>query len=94
MITLCKICSTVSVSLNIFQLTALTLQTIQSAIPSLNKLIADLKSAYAHGEVKPIKVLEEWIFTKVKSLFNSVTKITVLPLHFKRKKLLHQVWIN
>ena len=46
------------------------------------------------GEVKPIKFLEERILTKVKSLFNSVTKITVLPFHFKRKKLLHQVWIN
>ena len=40
--------------------------TIQSAMPASDKLIADLKSAYADGEAKPKKFLEEGIIIKVR----------------------------
>ena len=56
-----------------FDPTAPTLQTLQSAIPTSDKLIADLKS-YADGEATLLKILEELVFTKVKSLFDSVPK--------------------
>ena len=57
-----------------FDHAAPTLRTLQSAISSLGKLIANLKSAYADGEAKLLKFLEERVFTKVKSLFDSVPK--------------------
>ena len=49
-----------------------TLRTLQSAIPALDKLIEDLKTAYADGEAKLMKFLGERVFIKVKSLFASV----------------------
>ena len=48
---------------------------IQSAIPALDKLIA---------------FLEEYIFAKVKSLFDSVPKNKCLTFANEKKKLLHQ----
>ena len=77
-----------------FDPAAPTLQTLQSAIPALEKLIADLKSAYADGKAKLITFLEERIFTKVKSLFDSVPKNKRLAFANEKKKLLHQVKIK
>ena len=55
-----------------FDSAAPILRTLQSAIPASDKLTADLKSAYADGEAKLMKFLEEHVFTKVKSIFDSV----------------------
>ena len=51
-----------------------TLRTLQFTILASDKQIADLKSAYAEGEVKLMNFLEEHVFIKVKLLFNSVPK--------------------
>ena len=51
-----------------------TLRTLQSAVPPSDKLIAGLKSAYADGEAKLMKFLEERVFNKVKPHFDSVPK--------------------
>ena len=73
---------------------ALTLQTLQSAIPASDKLIPDLKSAYADGEAKLMEILEEHVFTKVKSLSDSVPNNKCLTLANEKKKLLLQVKIK
>ena len=49
-------------------------------------MIADLKSAYADGEAKLMKCLEERIFTKVKSLFDSVPKNKLLTFANENKE--------
>ena len=78
-----------------FDSAAPTLRTLQSAIPASDKLIADLKSAYADGEAKLMKFLEEHVFTKVKSIFDSVPKNKYLTFaNEKKKKVLHQVQIK
>ena len=80
-----------------FDPAALTLRTLQSAVPGSDKLIADLKSAYANGEAKLMKFLEERVSTKVKSIFDFLTlcqRIKVLRLQRNEKKLLHQVKIK
>ena len=58
---------------------AVTLRTLQSGIPASDKLIPDLKSAYADGEAKLMKILEEHVFTKIKSLFDSEPNNKRLP---------------
>ena len=77
-----------------FDPAAPTLRTLQSAVPAWGKLIADLKSAYADGEAKLIKFLEERVFTKFKSFFDSVPKNKRLTFANETKKLLHQVKIK
>ena len=72
-----------------FDPAAPTLQTLQSAVPAWGKLIADLKSAYADGEAKLMKFLEEHVFTKFKSFFDSVLKNKRLILANETNKLLH-----
>ena len=52
----------------------------------MDKLIADLKSAYADGEAKLMKFLEERVFNKVKSLFDSVPKNKRLNFADERKE--------
>ena len=74
-----------------FDPAAPTLRTLQSAIPALDKLIADLKSAYPDGEAKLMKFLEERVFTKVKSLFDFVPKNERLAFANEKKILLCQV---
>ena len=49
-------------------------------------MIADLKSAYADGEAKLMTFLEECIFIKVKSLFESVTRNKRLTFANDRKE--------
>ena len=51
-----------------------TLRTLQSAVPASENLVADLRSAHADGEAKLMKFLDERIFMKAKSLFESVPK--------------------
>ena len=80
-----------------FDPAAPTPRTLQSAVPGSDKLIADLKSAYANGEAKLMKFSEERVFTKVKSIFDFLTLcqgIKVLRLQRNEKKLLHQVKIK
>ena len=77
-----------------FDPAAPTLRTLQSAVSPSGKLIADLKSAYADGEGKLIKFLEERVFTKFKSFFDSVLKNKRLTFANETKKLLHQVKIK
>ena len=74
-----------------FDSAAPTPRTLQSAILASDKLIADLKSAYADGEAKLMKFLEERVLTQVKSLFDYVPKNKRLIFANERKKLLHQV---
>ena len=69
-----------------FDPVAPTLQTLQSAIPASEKLIADLKSTHADGEAKLMKFLAERVFTKVKSLFDSVLKNKRLTFANERKE--------
>ena len=69
-----------------FDPVASTLQTLQSAIPASDKLIADLKSTYADGEAKLMKFLAERVFTKVKSLFDSVLKNKRITFANERKE--------
>ena len=70
----------------LFDPAAPTLRILQSAIPPSDKLIADLKSAYADGEAKPMKFLGEHVFTTVKSLFYSVLKNKRLTFANEKKK--------
>ena len=68
-----------------FDSAAPTLRTLQSAIHASDKLIADLKSVYADGEAKLMKFLEEHVFTKVKSIFDSVPKNKYLTFANEKK---------
>ena len=78
-----------------FDPAAPTFQTLQSVMPASDKLIADLKLAYADRVAKLMKFLEERVFTKDKSLFDSVPKNKCLNFaNEKKKKLLHQVKVK
>ena len=61
----------------------------------LGKQTADWESAFADGEAKLMKFLEEHLLTKIKSLFDFVPKDKRLTFaNEKRKKLSHQVKIK
>ena len=69
-----------------FDPAAPTLRTLQSAIPASDNLTADLKSAYADGEEKLMKFLEERIYSKVRSLFDPVPKNKQLTFSNEKKE--------
>ena len=69
-----------------FDPAASTRRTLESAIPVSDELSEDLKFAYLDGEAKLSKLLEEYVFTKVKSLFDSVPKNKLLAFAIKEKK--------
>ena len=63
-----------------------TLWAIQSAIPTSDKLITDLKSAYGDGETKLMELLKESVFTKSKITFWLYTKNKRLTLAYEKKE--------